>query len=149
MAAPLALPQAVLFACNFNCVRSVMAEGLVKRRFSKRIWVESVGVRAGEGVDPFVVVVMDELGVDVTRHRPRRFVDLEDSTFDLIVSLTPEAHHQALEFTRTYAVEVEYWPTFDPTLASGSRDQMLDAYRVVRDGLDKRIAERFQEASTP
>lgn len=149
MGALATLPQAVLFACNFNCVRSVMAEGLTKRRFAKRIWVESVGVRALGEADPFVAAVMDEVGVDVSRHRPRRFIDLEDTSFDLIITLTPEAHHQALEFTRAMAVEVEYWPTFDPTLASGSREQRLEEYRAVRDSLDRRIAERFQEASTP
>jgi protein-tyrosine-phosphatase len=144
----LVLPQAVLFVCNHNIVRSVMAEGLMRRRFAKRIWVESAGVRAGLEPDPFVAVVMDELGVDVTRHRPRAFADLEDSSYDLIVTLTPQAHHRALEFTRSMAVDVEYWPTFDPTDAAGSREQRLEEYRGVRDALDGRIAERFAEAST-
>jgi protein-tyrosine-phosphatase len=147
--AGLAFPQAVLFACNFNTVRSVMAEGLMRRRFAKRIYVESVGVRKGLEPDPFVAVVMDELGVDVSKHRARRFLDLEDESFDLIVTLTPEAHHQALEFTRSLAVDVEYWPTLDPTDAQGAREQRLDAYRAVRDALDKRIAQRFAEAATP
>ncbi len=149
MSAGLALPQAVLFACNYNTVRSVMAEGLMKRRFAKKIYVESVGVRKGLDPDPFVAAVMDELGVDVAKHRPRRFADLEDESFDLIITLTPEAHHQALEFTRSLAVDVEYWPTYDPTDAQGTREQRLDEYRTVRDALDRRIAQRFAEAATP
>jgi protein-tyrosine-phosphatase len=138
------LPQAVLFACNFNAVRSVMAEGLMRRRFGKLVWVASCGVRRAEAPDPFVTAAMDEIGVDVSRHRPMAFADLDDASFDMIVSLTPEAHHRALEFTRTMAVDVEYWPTMDPTLAQGSREQRLDEYRAVRDALDGRIAARFQ-----
>lgn len=137
------LPQAVLFACNENIIRSPMAKGLMQRRFGNRIWVESVGLRKGAAIDPFVVQVMDELGVDLAAHRPQSFDDLEDANFDLIVTLTPEAHHRALEFTRTMAVEVEYWPTFDPSLAQGARAQRLEEYRAVRDALDKRIAARF------
>lgn len=137
-------PQAVLFACTLNAVRSPMAEGLMRRRFAKRIYVESVGVKRGE-LDPFAVAVLDELGVDISRHRPRSFADLEDANFDLVISLSPEAHHQALELTRTLPIEAEYWPTFDPTFVEGSRDQRLEAYRAVRDALDARIAARFRE----
>ena len=82
---------------------------------------------------------MDDIGIDIAKYRPHTFEDLEDSSFDLIVSLSPEAHHKALEFTRTLAVDVVYWPTVDPTAVQGSREQMLDAYRAVRDGLKKRI----------
>lgn len=140
---PGALPQAVLFACSENVIRSPMAAGLLQRRFGKRIWIDSVGVRKGEAVDPFVVQVMDEFGVDLIKHRPKKFDDLEDLNFDLIITLTPEAHHRALEFTRTLAVDVEYWPTFDPSLSQGSREQRLDEYRAVRNALDQRIAARF------
>lgn len=136
-------PAAVLFACNLNAIRSPMAVGLMQRRFGGRVWVDSCGVRAGEAVDPFAVSVMDELGVDLSRHRPKRFADLEDSFFDLIVTLSPEAHHTALEFTRASATEVEYWPTFDPSIAQGSRAQRLEEYRAVRDALDRRIDRRF------
>lgn len=137
------LPHAVLFACHHNTIRSPMAAGLLHRRFGKRIWVDSVGVRVGAEIDPFAAQVMDELGVDLTKHRPKDFDDLEDTSFDLIITLTPEAHHRALEFTRAMACEVEYWPTFDPTIIQGSREQRLDEYRAVRDALDRKIAERF------
>jgi protein-tyrosine-phosphatase len=141
--AALALPQAVLFVCNFNAIRSVMAQGLMLRRFAKVVWVESCGVRGGGERDALTTVVMDELGVDVSRHRPRTFADLDDASFDLIITLTPEAHHRALEFTRAMAVEVEYWPTLDPSQATGSRDQRLEEYRMVRAMLDQRIEKRF------
>jgi protein-tyrosine-phosphatase len=138
-----ALPSAVLFVCNYNTIRSAMAEGLLARRFGKQIWVDSVGVRDGADPDGFAIAAMDELGVDISRHRPKRFEDMEDASFDLIITLTPEAHHRALEWTRTLAADVEYWPTFDPSLAEGTREQRMEVYRQVRDALDARIAARF------
>ncbi len=121
-------------------MRSVMAEAMAKRLVGRSIYVQSAGVRPGHH-DPFVDIVMDELGLDTVRHRPRRFEDLEDDNFDMIVTLSPEAHHRALEYTRAMAVEVSYWPTADPTAAEGSRDNVLDAYRATREGLSRRIKE--------
>lgn len=94
-------------------------------------------------LDPFVQSVMEEIGIDITGHVPHSFEELEDTNFDLIVTLAPEAHHKALELTRTNAIEVEYWPTMDPSLATGSRSQILDAYRGLRDELMLRIKKRF------
>jgi protein-tyrosine-phosphatase len=125
-----------------------MAAGLMQRRFGRLVWVDSVGLRAGETIDPFVVETMDEVGVDLSSHRPKSFADLHDASFDLIVSLTPEAHHRALEYTRSLPIEAEYWPSLDPSLAQGSRTQILAAYRAVRDALDARIEARFQRQST-
>ena len=144
------LPGAVLFACNLNRVRSPLAEGLMKRLFGNRVFVDSCGLRPDdEGLaDPFVATVMDELGVDLSSHRPKSFDDLEDQSFDLVISLTPEAQHRAVELSRGRSVDIEYWPTHDPTLVVGSRDQMLDAYREVRDGLEARLLERFGQVRT-
>lgn len=138
------LPGAVLFACTMNSVRSPMAAAILRHLAGRRAYVESAGVRAG-GPDAFAQAVMDEIGIDITRHTPRTLRDLHDTSFDLIVTLSPEAHHQALELTRTMAVDVEYWPTFDATLmvGQGSREQTLQAYRTVRDQLFKRIKQRF------
>lgn len=138
-------PQAVLFACGFNSVRSPMAASLLQHMFPKAMYVRSAGVKQGE-LDPFAVAVMAELGQDISRHKPITFEDLDDwegLNFDLIISLSPEAHHKALELTRTRAVEVEYWPTHDPTGAEGNREQKLEAYREVCDGLLLRIRKRF------
>ena len=115
-------PQAVLFSCGQNAVRSPMASGLFRELFGKRIYVASAGVQKGE-LDPFVVSVMDEIGIDVSRHKPITFDELEGLNFDLIVTLSPPAHHKALELTRTLAADVEYWPTPDPTVIEGSREQ--------------------------
>jgi protein-tyrosine-phosphatase len=143
------LPKAVLFACNFNSVRSPMAEAILRHLAGRQIYVESAGVRAGE-LDPFAVAVMEEIGIDMAGHIPLAFADLHDSSFDLVVSLSPEAHHQALEMTRTQAIEAEYWPTLDPTAATGgSREQVLSAYRDVRETLFKRIKERFPPVGAP
>ncbi|CDO60262.1 Arsenate reductase [Candidatus Phaeomarinobacter ectocarpi] len=142
------LPDAILFACSQNAVRSPMAEGIMQLLYGRHVYVDSVGVRAGE-VDPFVIVVMDELGIDLTKHKPRSFDELEDTSFDLIVSLTPQAQHSAVDMTRAMAADVEYWPTHDPTLVEGSREQRLNAYREVRDALMARIKERFGWRAAP
>lgn len=119
-----------------------MAEAIAKHLFNRKIYFQSAGVRQGE-LDPFAVKVLEEAGLDISRHKPKTFDDIEDSNFDLIVTLAPEAHHKALDLTRTMAVDVEYWPTADPQLANGSREQILDAYRAVRDGLTRRIKDRL------
>lgn len=142
------LPSAVLFACTMNAVRSPMAAAILTHLAGHRVYVTSAGVRAGE-TDPFIVEVMDEIGIDVRNHTPLAIRDLNDTSFDVIVSLSPEAHHQALELTRTMAVEVEYWPTIDPSLTQGSRAQVLDAYRALRDQLFQRIRRRFGLAGGP
>jgi protein-tyrosine-phosphatase len=136
-------PQSILFACTFNAVRSPMAEALGRHHFGRDVYFLSAGVKHGD-LDPFAVAAMDELGIDIAKHKPRVFADLEDEAFDLIVTLSPEAHHSALEYTRTMAVDVIYWPTIDPTAVQGSREQMLEAYRGVRDGLQKRILQLLE-----
>jgi protein-tyrosine-phosphatase len=138
--------QSVLFMCAQNAVRSPMAEALAKHFFGKSLYVQSAGAKKGE-VDGFVISVMDEFGIDVHRHKPKTLAELEEwegLNFDLIITLSPEAHHKAMDLTRSNAVEVEYWPTPDPTILQGSREQMLEAYRDVRDGLAKRIKERLR-----
>jgi protein-tyrosine-phosphatase len=138
-------PQAVLFACEMNAVRSPMALALFRHYFGRTLYGESAGVRKGEA-DPFAVAVMDEMGLDITKHKPHTFEELEDAeglNFDLIVTLSPPAHHKALELTRTLAADVEYWPVPDVTNTGGNREQVLDAYRQVRDILAKRIRDKF------
>jgi protein-tyrosine-phosphatase len=136
------LPSSVLFACTLNSIRSPMAEAMLKHLHGRHIYVDSVGVRYGE-VDPFAVAVMDEIGIDLSHHRVKIFDELEDTSFDLVVSLSPEAQHRAVELTRTMACAVEYWPVLDASVVEGSRDERLAAYRVVRDHLRRRILERF------
>src|SRR6195952_1890176 len=138
-------PQAVLFSCGFNSVGSPMAESLLKEMFPPALYVKPAGVRKGE-LDPFAVAVMAELGQDISGHRPMTFEELDDwegLNFDLIITLSPEAHHRALELTRTLAADVEYWPTHDPTGTDGNREQKLQAYREVCDTLMLRIRKRF------
>ena len=134
---------AVLFACTHNAVRSPMAEGLLKHLLGHRIYVDSVGVRPGGELDPFAVQVMDEIGIDIAKHRPKAFDELEDDSFEEVISLSPEAQHRAVDMTRVMACDVVFWNTFDPTLIEGSRESRLDAYRQVRDQLMRRIKEHF------
>jgi protein-tyrosine-phosphatase len=147
LAAP-ELPGAVLFACSRNAVRSPMGAAILRHLAGNRLYVESAGVRAGE-TNPFAIAVMEELGIDLSQHKPVSLADLHDTSFDLIVTLAPEAHHQALELTRSQAIDVEYWPTPDPTAASGNREQILSVYRAVRDGLFQKIKQRFHLAGAP
>src|SRR3989440_4238264 len=142
-------PQAVLFACGQNSVRSPMAESLLQQMFPQGLYVRSAGVKKGE-LDPFAVAVMAEFGQDISTHKPQTFEELDDwegFNFDLIITLSPEAHHKALDLTRTLAADVEYWPTPDPTGVEGSREQKLQAYREVCDGLLLRIRKRFSKVS--
>ena len=138
------LPRAdsVLFVCSENAVRSPMAEAIAKKLCGTAVFVDSVGVRAGR-IDPFVVETLAEIGIDSAGHVAKRLSDLMDTSFDLVVSLSPEAHHQALELTRTSAVEVEFWNLMDPTLIEGNRTTRLDAYRALRDALIERINARL------
>jgi protein-tyrosine-phosphatase len=133
---------AVLFACTMNAVRSPMAAAILRHLTRGGIYIESAGVKAGE-IDPLAVEAMGEIGLEMGKHRPRCFEDLEDGSFDLVITLSPEAQHKAVELTRTAATQVEYWPTMDPTAAEGSREQRLQAYRAVRDQLMQRLKQRF------
>ncbi|MCJ7997170.1 low molecular weight phosphatase family protein [Rhizobium cremeum] len=136
------MPGAVLFICGMNAIRSPMAEAIARQMLPRGTYVASAGVRAGER-DPFVDAVLEEIGLSLGRRQPQTLDELEDDFFDLVVTLAPEAHHAALELTRSSAVEVVYWPMPDPTVAIGTRDQILGAYREVRDRLRRLIAERL------
>ena len=142
-------PQAVLFMCGQNSVRSPTAACILRHQVPRGLYVQSAGVSKAD-LDPFAVAVMKEIGLDMSGHKPWTVEDLEDwegLNFDLIVTLSPEAHHRALQLTATSATEVEYWPTPDPVGVEGRRELQLDAYRNVRDTLQKRIRERFGAAA--
>lgn len=129
-----------------------MAAALTRLQFGPTLRVDSAGVRPVEEFSAMAAVVLDELGADLDRARPQGLDAFgeyyEGGPFDLIVSLSPEAHHRALELIPGLGAAAEYWPTFDPSLAEGSREQVLMEYRAVRDGLAKRIAARFPRPST-
>ena len=153
MSAGEAPPNSVLFACTHNVIRSPMAAELMRLQFGSLVRADSVGLHPGEEVSGMAAFIIDEVGGDIANYRPKGFETFEseyyeDGPFDLIVSLSPEAHHTAVDLVPKLAAAAEYWPTFDPSLAEGSRDQVLLAYRAVRDGLAKRIGERFQRPST-
>ena len=138
------LPGAVLFACTMNSVRSPMAAAIMRHLLGKFVYVESAGVRAG-ALDPMAVEVMEGIGIEIGKYHPKSFEELEDSSFDLCITLSPEAQHRAVDLAHTSAIEIEYWPTMDPTIVEGTREQKLDAYRAVRDTLLRKIRARFQE----
>jgi protein-tyrosine-phosphatase len=143
-------PASVLFLCGMNAIRSPMAEALARAILPSSVYFASAGVRAGER-DPFVDAVLAEEGLAVRHPSPRALDDLDDDYFDLVVTLAPEAHHKALEMTRSHPVEVVYWPTPDPSNATGSREAILDAYRDARDRLRRRLEDfaRFHYPAKP
>lgn len=140
------LPGSVLFACTLNSIRSPIAAALFRQLHGGRIFVDSVGVRTAP-IDPFAVAVMAEIGIDLQAHQAKSFDELDDTSFDLVISLSPDAQHTAVELTRASACEVEFWPVFDPTAVEGNREETLNAYRIVRDQLKKRILDRFPPAA--
>jgi protein-tyrosine-phosphatase len=142
------LPSSVLFACTQNSVRSPIAAALTRHLYPNKIYCRSAGVEEGT-LDPFVDIVMAEIGVDITRHKPHTFAALADASFDLVISLSPEAKERAIEWTRTLAIDVEHWPTDDPTRSTGSREQRLSAYRSIRDELLSKVIARLGHPLQP
>ncbi|MFK0161773.1 low molecular weight phosphatase family protein [Rhizobium sp. NPDC090279] len=137
-------PGAILFMCGLNAIRSPMAEAMARSMLPQGTYIASAGVRAGER-NPFVDVVLGEIGLSLGRRQPQTLEELEDDFFDIIITLSPEAHHAALELTRANAIDVIYWPTMDPSATDGTREQVLDAYRGVRDYLLGLIESRLVE----
>tara|TARA_R110000751_G_scaffold8822_2_gene33927 strand:+ start:11121 stop:11612 length:492 start_codon:yes stop_codon:yes gene_type:complete len=140
-----AVPTSVLFMCGMNAIRSPMAELLARRYLPPGTYIASAGIRHS-GRDPFVDVVLAELDLNLGSRQPQTIDDLEDDYFDLIITLSPEAHHRALEMTRANAVDVVYWPTPDPTVATGTREQIVSAYRDVRNHIETLLKRRFAKA---
>lgn len=142
------LPHSVLFCCDHNAVRSPMAEGMMKRFYGRATYVQSAGVRNDMEIDGFSVAVCQEIGVELARHRSRSFEEMMEwgddlSGFDLVVALSPASQRQALEFTRFFHLDVEYWPILDPTGIGETREAKLAAYRQARDQIRTRMIERF------
>jgi len=135
-------PTSVLFVCGKNAIRSPIAELLARKLLPSNMFIASAGVQRGER-DPFVDAVLVEEGLSLDDRQPRGLEELADGYFDLIITLTPLAHHTVLEKMRGFSVDVEYWPTPDPTLVTGSREQIMNAYRDVRDRLKRQITQRL------
>ena len=120
----------------------------MKQLYGDRVYVDSVGVRQGE-LFGFAVAVMAEIGIDIYGHQPKTFDELVDTSFDLVISLSPEAQHSAVELTRTSACDLAFWHTFDATAVQGNRDTILNAFRQVRDTLARRILHEFAADAPP
>jgi len=145
---PSPIPGSVLFCCDHNAIRSPMAEGMMKKFYGHAAYVQSAGVFSDMEVDGFAVAVCDEIGVVLQSHRARSFDDMREwgddlSAFDLIVALSPASQRHALELTRDWHLEVEYWPIMDPTGLGGGREAQLVAYRQTRDQIAAQMLERF------
>ncbi|MDB0052194.1 low molecular weight phosphatase family protein [Ascidiaceihabitans sp.] len=142
------LPQSVLFCCDHNAVRSPMAEGIMKQFYGTDTYVQSVGVKNDLEIDGFSIAVCQELNVELSRHRSRSFDEMEEwgedlSSFDLVLALSPASQRRALELTRFYHIDVEYWPILDPTGLGKTREAKLASYRQARDQIIERLQERW------
>ena len=142
------LPQSILFCCDHNAVRSPMAEGIMKKYYGTDTYVQSVGVKNDLEIDGFSIAVCGEIGVELSRHRSRSFDEMEDwgddlSSFDLVIALSPASQRRALELTRFFHLEVEYWPILDPTGLGETREAKLEQFRAARDQIATRLTERF------
>jgi len=142
------VPSSILFACTWNSVRSPMAAGIMKSIAGNSINIDSVGVHKGE-IDAFTVTVLNEVGIDVSDHISKTFRDINNASFNLVISLSPEAQHSAVELTRTSNCHLEFWHTMDPSIIDGNRETRLDAYRNIRDQLRKKLLQRFSISSPP
>lgn len=136
------LPKNILFSCGQNCVRSPMAAALMRHFYGSQVEVFSAGFLSGMP-DGFVVAVMGEIGIDLNDHEPKTFDDLSETDFEVNIVLASQALERATALGTTRGDAPEYWPTPDPTEATGNREQRLEAYRAVRDFLLKKIKERF------
>ncbi|MDE4060081.1 MULTISPECIES: low molecular weight phosphatase family protein [Rhodobacterales] len=144
------LPQSILFCCDHNAVRSPMAEGIMKKFYGAGTYVQSVGVKNDMEIDGFCIAVCQEIGVELSRHRSRSFDEMEQwgddlSSFDLVVALSPASQRRALELTRYFHLEVEYWPIMDPTGLGETREAKLDSYRQTRDQIIQHLKARWGE----
>ncbi|MGH1368556.1 MAG: low molecular weight phosphatase family protein [Maritimibacter sp.] len=145
---PSTLPQSVLFCCDHNAVRSPMAEGMMKKYYGKRIWVQSAGVKSEMDVDGFSVSVCADIGVPLSEHKARSFEEMQEwgddlSAYDLIIALSPASQRKVLELTRFHHLDVEYWPIMDPTGLGARREDKLEAYKQTRDQIRERMVSRF------
>ncbi|MEL6643329.1 MAG: low molecular weight phosphatase family protein [Pseudomonadota bacterium] len=145
-------PQSILFCCDHNAVRSPMAEGLMKKLYGQRAYVQSAGVKSDLEIDGFSIAVCDEIGVELHRHRSRSFDEMEQwgddlSGFDLVVALSPASQRKALELTRFFHLDVEYWPILDPTGLGETREEKLTSFREARDQIKRRLLDRFGPAT--
>ncbi|KIC10846.1 ArsC family transcriptional regulator [Leisingera sp. ANG-M1] len=144
------LPQSILFCCDHNSVRSPMAEGIMKKFYGTGTYVQSAGVKNDMEIDGFSISVCQEIGVELSRHRSRSFDEMERwgddlSSFDLVVALSPASQRRALELTRFFHLDVEYWPIMDPTGLGETRDAKLDSYRQSRDQIIQHLIKRWGE----
>jgi arsenate reductase len=144
----ISVPASVLFCCDHNAVRSPMAEGLMKQLYGQTVFVQSAGVKNDLEIDGFAVAVCQELGIELSRHRARSFDEMQEwgddiSSYDLIVALSPASQRRALDLTRYYHLDVEYWPTLDPTGLGETREAKLASYRQTRAQITGKLRARF------
>ena len=147
------LPQSILFCCDHNAVRSPMAEGLMKKFYGSKTYVQSAGVLADKDIDGFSIAVCAELDIELARHKSRSFDEMQKlgdelSSFDLIVALSPASQTAAAKITRFYALQVDYWPIIDPTGIGEGREENLVSYRKARDQIIERLITKFGPPQT-
>ena len=142
--------QSVLFCCNYNSVRSPMAEGIFKKLIDQRIFVQSAGVFDTLEIDGFTVKVCDEINVKLSKHRVRSLKEMEKEGgftggFDLVVALTKESLEEVRKYSRYSSVMIEDWIVEEPVKDENDINQTIGSYRNTRDIILKKINERFRD----
>jgi protein-tyrosine-phosphatase len=137
--------ESLLFVCNLNSVRSPIAECLAKDICGDRVFIDSIGIQDELlEINPFAISILEEAGLDLSNHKPKHFENLNDTSFDLIVCLSAEAEEKMKILTRGFDVKIELWQTEDPSLEKGNRENIMSAFRIVRNALKLKIQERLE-----
>ena len=129
-------PIRVLFVCDGGSSRSWIAEVLLHNLGGENFAVHSAGLEP-EAVHPLAVKVMEEIGMPITAKTVKHIDDYEEIQFDYVIALCDQATESCLAFPRD--IENLHWDCPSPLDVPGTEETQLDAFRVVRDQLRKRI----------
>lgn len=127
----------VLILCTGNCVRSQMAEGLLRHLGGDAFEVHSAGSRPNGYVSPLAIEAMREIGIDISAHRSKSVSEFARQHFDTVITVCDSAAEECPVFPG--APERIHWSIWDPSAAIGSREEKLAAFRQVRDELASRL----------
>ena len=130
----------ILFICTANAARSQMAEGLLRARYGDRYEVYSAGTRQSK-VSTRAIAVMQEIGIDISRHQSKTLDTVSGIPVDVAVTLCDNAH-EVCPVVRN-AKKTIHHGFADPHITRGTDEEILDVYRKVRDEIAEWIGVTF------
>jgi arsenate reductase len=122
-----------------------MAEGFLRSR-NPELEVYSAGTEPADEVHPRAIEVMDELGIDISREDPKSVDNFVDESFDYVITVCDDAKENCPVFTGNVK-EYLHFSFEDPTQAEGTEEEVLNAFRKVRDEIRDRFGEFFTNIS--